>query len=177
MKCSNVTVACARLYTEAMQLIEDRPEIAYTLLIAAAEALAGVAMTGYEPPENEKACTKGRVRKRSLEFGLNASQARELAILATDDMRWFGRRFRECLKRYTDKSIWTHDDLFIVPESLVPHPDQFDSVLRKSRPEGFDGWAVDQYGYLTWEEVERFCVENDLRNTQAVFAHNKGQIY
>ncbi len=123
-------IGCARLYAQAMQIIEDRPNIAYQLFIAAAEALSGIAMADYQPTDDEKVEMKTNIRKRAQQLGVSDAGARELAILATAGDRWSGRRFRECLKRYTDDTIWTKDDVFIQIDEILPKPDKLDAALK-----------------------------------------------
>jgi hypothetical protein len=65
----------------------------------------------------------------------------------------------------------------IIPEAPWRAEEFFLSVLQNSSPKEFIGWDVSHYGYLTWVQVERFCNENALHNTLAVFEHNHGQIY
>jgi hypothetical protein len=127
---ASAVIGCARLYAQAMQLIEERPELAYQLFIAAAETLASIAEVDHEPSPDEKVEVKHEVRDRAIQLGVSPNDARELAILATKGMNWTSRRFREFLKRYTDESIWAADNVFIVPQSLVPDPSKFDVVLK-----------------------------------------------
>ena len=124
-------LACARLYAEAMQILEDRPEVAYQLFIAAAETLASVAAKNFQPTDAEKADTKRVVSNRALALGLAEPAARELAILATADMKWTGQKFRQCLMRYADDSIWLPDDLFVLEADWLPKREEFETVLRK----------------------------------------------
>ncbi len=36
---------------------------------------------------------------------------------------------------------------------------------------------ISQYGYLTWETVEKFCKLIKMTNTLENFEHNRGKIY
>ena len=65
----------------------------------------------------------------------------------------------------------------IIPEESPKAGAFFNDVLRNSHPKGFHGWDVSHYGYLTWIQVECFCIEHGLRNTLEVFEQNRGQIY
>ena len=38
-------------------------------------------------------------------------------------------------------------------------------------------WDTAQWGYLTWEAVEKFCELHQMTNTLENFEHNRGQIY
>lgn len=54
----------------------------------------------------------------------------------------------------------------------------FKNKLRNWKPpEDCCGWDVHHYGYLSWSDVEVFCIENSLWNTLRVFKFNEGQIY
>jgi hypothetical protein len=122
-------LACARLYGQGMQLIEERPDVAYQLFIAAAEALAQHALEGYSPGDDEKARRKPAVQKRAREFGLSQAEARELAILATEGMSWSYNRFEQFLTQYTDDRIWLKDDLFVTLEPFFPRRSDLGRVL------------------------------------------------
>jgi len=65
----------------------------------------------------------------------------------------------------------------IIPEDRSTAQDFFLDVFASESPKGFVGWDASQYGYLTWAQVEGFCIENRLENTLAVLEHNRGQIY
>lgn len=41
----------------------------------------------------------------------------------------------------------------------------------------FEGWNINNYGYISWTGVEEFCRDNNLRDTLRVFEFNEGQIY
>ncbi len=129
MDAANTIVACARLYSEGMQLIEERPEMAYQMFIAAAETLAGEALKAYSPTDDEKVRAKGKVYDRAIQLGLDESAARELAIVATHGMSWTSKKFQRCLQQYTDDRLWQKDDLFITIEPFLPKKSDFKRVL------------------------------------------------
>ena len=63
-------------------------------------------------------------------------------------------------------------------------PDEKDTVEKFYRetlvnisPENIMEWDVSNFGYITWKDIESFCVENQLLNSRKVFKHNTGQIY
>ena len=130
MPAAKTIVACARLYSQGMQLIEDRPDIAYQLFIAAAETLASEAFKDYSPTDDEKVAVKRPVYDYARSLNLTDQQARELAIVATKEMFWTARKFQQCLERYTDKRLWEKDDLFLIPEPLLPRATEFSENLK-----------------------------------------------
>jgi hypothetical protein len=129
MSAAKTIVACACLYSEGMQLIEDRPEMAYQMFIAAAETLAGEALKEYSPTDDEKVKAKEKVYDRAIQLGLTEEAARDLAIVATHGMSWTSKKFQRCLQRYTDDRLWQKDDLFITIEPFLPKKADFERVL------------------------------------------------
>jgi len=123
-------VASARLYSQGMQLIEERPDIAYQLFIAAAETLASEAPKGYSPTDGEKVGIKKPVYDQARKLGLSEQDSRELALLAARGSSWTSRRFQRCLQQYTDKRLWVKDDLFLTPEPMLPRESEFLEKLK-----------------------------------------------
>jgi hypothetical protein len=130
MATAKTIVACARLYSEGMQLIEDRPEMAYQRFIAAAETLASEAVKDYSPTDDEKVDAKKKVYDRAIQLGLTQEGARDLAIEATRGMSWTSTKFQRCLRQYTDARLWQKDDLFITVEPFLPKEADFERALR-----------------------------------------------
>jgi hypothetical protein len=126
---ANTIVACARLYSEGMQLIEERPEMAYQMFIAAAETLASEALKDYSPTDDEKVKAKEKVFDKAIQLGLKEDAARELAIVATHGMGWTSKKFQRCLRQYTDDRLWQRDDLFITLEPFLPKKADFERAL------------------------------------------------
>ena len=60
------------------------------------------------------------------------------------------------------------------PEDAQPF---FEKPLDLSHSVPLDGWSVENWGYLYWQEVEEFCKENGLKHALGVFEFNEGQIY
>jgi hypothetical protein len=127
---SNAILACARLYAQGMQLIEERPDISYQLFISAAETLAGVALAGFSPTDDEKVKAKPLIFARAKKLGLRAIDARDLAVLATEGMGWHIKKFVRCLHEFTDDRIWTKDDLFLAPAPFLPTKQTFTKALK-----------------------------------------------
>jgi len=129
MSAAETIVACARLYSEGMQLIEERPEMAYQMFIAAAETLAGEALKDYSPTDDEKVKAKKKVYDRAIQLGVIEAGARDLAIVATHGMAWTSKKFQRCLQQYTDDRLWQKDDLFVTVEPFLPKKTDFERVL------------------------------------------------
>jgi hypothetical protein len=129
MSAAETIVACARLYSEGMQLIEERPEMAYQMFISAAETLAGEALKDYSPTDDEKVKAKKKVYDRAIQLGVIEAGARDLAIVATHGMAWTSKKFQRCLQQYTDDRLWQKDDLFVTVEPFLPKKTDFERVL------------------------------------------------
>ena len=57
-------VSCVRLYSQGMELIEERADVAYQMFIAAAETLAQAALKGDCPTHDEKISTNPAFSRR-----------------------------------------------------------------------------------------------------------------
>jgi hypothetical protein len=123
-------VLSASLYRLALEHLEQNPELAYQLLIAAVEASASEWLQDYEPSDDEKAGMKSGLVQKAKQFGLTDGDARELAIEACKGSSWTTRKFQQFLIKLTDTSLWTEDDLFKVPENFLPAEADFPDVLR-----------------------------------------------
>ena len=130
MPAARTILACARLYSQGMELIEERADVAYQLFIAAAETLAHVALKDYCPTDEERIATKKAVFDQATKYGLDANGARDLALAATHGLTWAAKRFEQCLLRYTNERIWQRDDLFIEVPPALPRQENFAEVLR-----------------------------------------------
>ena len=72
------------------------------------------------------------------------------------------------------------DDTFyvaILPDDQTNIENFFMNEQIHDAPEGFSGWDVSHYGFISWFEVEAFCVENNMQNSLRVFEYNGEQIY
>jgi len=47
----------------------------------------------------------------------------------------------------------------------------------KKIKEEFPEWKAQNWGYLSWEKVEKFCRDKNLEGTSKMFGWNEGQIY
>ncbi len=50
-------------------------------------------------------------------------------------------------------------------------------TLKDYQPDGFQGWSMDNWGYITWAQVEAFCKKWQLSDVEKTFRFNQGQIY
>jgi hypothetical protein len=75
-------VASARLYALGLELIRERPELAYQILISAVETIANELLADFEPPEDDKVEHQRAVFKMARILGLKESNARRLATEA-----------------------------------------------------------------------------------------------
>ncbi len=92
-----IIYAC-RLYKTALELIEDRPDITYQLLISATETMAGVAVPAdYKPGEAEILQTQraATVFRGAQAYELDEAKAKALALLASQDNPWAKRKFKK----------------------------------------------------------------------------------
>jgi hypothetical protein len=123
-------VASARLYALALELIHDRQEIAYQLLVSSVETIASETLP--DPDEDEKARRMQPVSDLAKTYGLEEGKARSLAITACNvETRWSTRKFKKFLTDNTDNRIWEEDDLYKVPLPLLPRQENFQQTLSK----------------------------------------------
>jgi hypothetical protein len=124
-------VASARLYAQALELIRDKPDIAYQLLISAVETIANVALPDFQPDDDAKVNHQKRVFNLVMKLELGEETARTLALEACKTERWATRKFRKFLTDNIDDSIWEKaDDLFRVPSEFLPHREDLQKTLR-----------------------------------------------
>jgi hypothetical protein len=123
-------VASARLYALALELIHDRQEIAYQLLVSAVETIASETLP--DPDDDEKTTRMQRVFDLAKTYGLEEGKARNLAITACNvETRWATRKFMKFLTDNTDDKIWGADDLYRVLPQLLPNRGSFPQTLSK----------------------------------------------
>jgi hypothetical protein len=123
-------VASARLYALALELIHDRQEIAYQLLVSSVETIASETLP--DPEDDEKARRMQQVSDLAKTYGLEEAKARNLAITACNvETRWPTRKFKKFLTDNTDDRIWEEDDLYRVPLRLLPRRENFQQTLGK----------------------------------------------
>lgn len=74
---------------------------------------------------------------------------------------------------------YCEDALFValVPDDTSSLNNFYQKTLRNYRPDEFQNWEVENWGYVSWADIKEFCKKNSLENTLNVFDFNKGQIY
>ena len=125
-------VASSRLYALALELIHERPDISYQLLISSVETLARSALSSFQPTAEAKVEHQRAVFDLALNLGLQKEQAEKLAIEACKREYWVSRKFKTFLMNNVNDSIWTEqDELFQIPPQLLPKLDAFERTLGK----------------------------------------------
>ncbi len=126
-------VASARLYALALELIHERPDISYQLLISSVETIADAALSSFQPPVDAKVEHQKAVFDLAISFGIQQEQATRLAIEACKLEYWVKRKFKKFLIDNAGDSIWSEqDDLY--PHGIdmfVPQRDAFERILGK----------------------------------------------
>ncbi len=77
------------------------------------------------------------------------------------------------LLNYMDESFF----VMLVPDTEKNLRDFFRDIEFNLGSSELKEWDTGRWGYLSWEEVEKFCERNQMRSTLSNFEHNKGQIY
>ena len=77
------------------------------------------------------------------------------------------------LEQFLDASYYLAI-LPVEPENLAHF---YQDILQTNAPNALAGWDVRCYGYLSWVDVEIFCLKLGLMNTHKIFRHNRGAIY
>lgn len=123
-------VRAARLYREALELIETRPDSAYHLLISVAETLSNAKPAAFQPTEEDLLKSKQSVSDMAVKFGLTANQAKQLALEAARGNSWTKRKFMAFLsKRISPQELAVKDGVFHPLPNLCPPPDKFTNAL------------------------------------------------
>jgi hypothetical protein len=129
LSCGEQFVRASRLYAQAMQIMEGSPEMAYQLLINSAESLANSVFADFKPDRTELIKIQSPVAERAKKYGLTEDLADELAVLASSKTPWSKRKFQLFLETYSDESIWAPDDLFKIPDTLIPSRKDLHRIL------------------------------------------------
>jgi len=126
-------VASARLYALALEMIHERPDISYQLLISSVETIADAALHSFEPPPDAQVKHQKAVFDLAISLGMKLEQATQLAIEACKHEYWVKRKFKKFLIDNVDDSIWTEqDDLFRIARVLtLPQREDFEKTLSK----------------------------------------------
>jgi len=79
----------------------------------------------------------------------------------------------ELLKQYSSDAFF----VALVPEEKLESNNFYQDTLRDFEPNGFQDWSVENWGYISWADIEDFCKKHGLEETQRVFKFNEGQVY
>jgi hypothetical protein len=79
----------------------------------------------------------------------------------------------EMLTNYLDDTFY----VAILPDDQTNIERFFENEPIQDVPEGYSGWDVSHYGFISWSEVEAFCIEKNMQNSLRVFKYNGEQIY
>jgi hypothetical protein len=127
---ASAILEAARAYSSAFQLMLDRPELAYQLLISSVETLANAVFRDYCPTQQEMIDHKRGIRVKAKEFGLSDQQADALAVEACKSEHWAGRKFRKFFAAYPPMDISEPDEVFPVADGWMPGHEDFEKVLK-----------------------------------------------
>jgi hypothetical protein len=126
-------VASCRLYALALELIHERPDVAYQLLISSVETIANDALRTFQPDDDRKVEHQKGVYELALSLNLDEATARRLAVEACRREWWATKKFKKFLTDNVAESVWTEkDELFHrMPQEVTPKQDHFERTLGK----------------------------------------------
>lgn len=119
-----------RLYSLALQLIEKHPEISYLLFISSIETICNNVFKDYKPDRQDMIEMKRNVKAEAIKYGLNDEQSGELAVKACEGIPWITRKFVKFLNDFKSDDLWNDDDLFQIPDFLIPQKENFEETLK-----------------------------------------------
>jgi len=79
----------------------------------------------------------------------------------------------EKIMKYSEEAFY----ISIIPDNFSNVEDFYLHKLKNYKTRGFGDWNLENWGYLTWEDIEKFCKQNHLKKTQELFKFNEGQVY
>jgi hypothetical protein len=126
-------VAASRLYALALELIHDRPDISYQLLISSVETIANGVLRSFQPSDEAKLKHQKGVYDLAFDLGADENTAKKLAFEACKREWWATRKFKQFLKDNVAESVWTEqDELFQgMPLEKLPKREEFERTLGK----------------------------------------------
>jgi len=124
-------VASCRLYALALELIHERPDISYQLLISTVETIANGTLGTFQPDDDIKVEHQKAVYELALDLGSGQETARKLAIEACRREWWVTKKFKKFLMDNVSDSVWTEkDELFHqTPQQWMPKREDFERTL------------------------------------------------
>jgi hypothetical protein len=126
-------VTACRLYAVALELIHDRPDIAYQLLISSVETIANSVFGDFQPADEVKLEHQNGLYEFALGLRLDKETARALAIEACRREWWATKKFKKFLTDYVSEAVWSQpDELFHrVHQEVMPKGADFERTLGK----------------------------------------------
>jgi hypothetical protein len=122
-------IRSSKLYALALEQIYENPEISYLLLISSIEAISNEVYNSFRPSEADMIKTKRSTADLGVKLGLSEEHANQIAIESCKDNPWARRKFTKFLLENTGDDVWTEDELFKLPDVLVPKKQDFESII------------------------------------------------
>ena len=124
-------VRACRLYKTALELIEDRPDIAYQLLISATETMAGAVLSRHKPDEADilRMKRQAQLREQALAYELDEAQAKTLALIASEDNSWSALKFKKFITDNVSAEEVDGKDAVFPWSFLRPSREHFERAL------------------------------------------------
>jgi len=113
-----------------MELMEERPDLAYLLLISAVETIACDVLRDYQPTREEILASRGQFAEDLSVLGDDRETVDTIVLRAARDDPWNKRKFCRFLLDNIDDEIWAEDVLFDVPEMFRPKRENLANTLR-----------------------------------------------
>jgi len=125
-------IRSARQYALALELIEDRFELAYQQLISAIETVAGPALTKWTPEPAVMIASKEWLMDAARRKGLSPEDAQQLVMEACARERWASRQFLTFILKHLSANILSSDDdLFLIPDFTRPKETDVEKNLKR----------------------------------------------
>jgi hypothetical protein len=83
------------------------------------------------------------------------------------------RRATAMVQEFLDDPLY----VAVIPDSSINLEKFYREDLKAGPAADVNGWSIDGWGYLAWEQIESYCKEHGLVNTLRVFDFNRGQLY
>ncbi|MCD4694739.1 MAG: hypothetical protein K8S16_00755 [Bacteroidales bacterium] len=77
------------------------------------------------------------------------------------------------IKKYSNKALY----LSIIPDNIDNVIDFYNNALNNFFSEIIPDFDANNYCFITWKSIYKFCSDNKLTNTLECFKHNECQIY
>jgi hypothetical protein len=114
-----------------MELIHDRPDIAYQLLISSVETIANGVLCDFRPPEEAMLEHQRGLHELALRLQLDAETAKRLTLEACRREWWATKKFKKFLIDHVSEAVWNEqDELFpALPQEVIPKRENLERML------------------------------------------------